>query len=80
VVAERFIGTVKRELRQELLTGDKDLDDTLTRIRAWYNQERPHDHLHGRTPAEVWAGIDVFTGQSWTDAGTCPTDGRQDVG
>jgi len=57
---ERFIGTVKRELRQELLTGDKDLDDRLTRIRAWYNHDRPHDHLHGRTPAEIWAGIDVF--------------------
>ncbi|MDH5640115.1 MAG: integrase core domain-containing protein, partial [Nitrospira sp.] len=57
---ERFIGTVKRELRQELLTGDKDFDDKLASIRAWYNHERPHDHLMGRTPAEVWAGIDVF--------------------
>jgi len=52
---ERFIGTVKRELRQDALTGDSDLDAKLTRIRQWYNHERPHYHLRGRTPTEVWA-------------------------
>ena len=57
---ERFIGTVTRELRQDVLTGDRDLESKLTSIRYWYNHERPHDHLQGRTPAEVWAGIDVF--------------------
>jgi putative transposase len=57
---ERFIGTVKRELRQEVLTGCDDVDRTLTSIRTWYNHDRPHDHLRGRTPAEVWAEIDVF--------------------
>jgi putative transposase len=57
---ERFIGTVKRELRQAELTGKKDFDRRLTSIRQWYNHDRPHDHLQGRTPAEVWAGIDVF--------------------
>jgi transposase InsO family protein len=57
---ERFIGTVKRELRHEVLTGDRDLTAKLTSIRQWYNHERPHDHLQGRTPAEVWARIDVF--------------------
>jgi len=57
---ERFIGTVKRELRQEELTGSYDVDRTLTSIREWYNHDRPHDHLQGRTPGEVWAGIDVF--------------------
>jgi putative transposase len=57
---ERFIGTVKRELRQEALIGHSDLHAKLTRIRQWYNHDRPHHHLQGRTPAEVWAGIDVF--------------------
>ncbi|THJ09763.1 MAG: transposase family protein [Nitrospira sp. CG24C] len=57
---ERFIGTVKRELRHEVLTSSTDLDLKLTVIRTWYNHDRPHDHLQGRTPAEVWAGIDVF--------------------
>ncbi|TKB95628.1 MAG: transposase family protein [Nitrospira sp.] len=57
---ERFIGTVKRELRHEALTGGHEFDRRLTAVRTWYNHERPHDHLQGRTPAEVWAGIDVF--------------------
>ncbi len=57
---ERFIGTVKRELRHEVLTSGTDLDLKLTGIRTWYNHDRPHDHLQGRTPAEVWAGIDIF--------------------
>ena len=57
---ERFIGTVKRELRQEVLTNGQALDRSLTDIRQWYNHNRPHDHLQGRTPAEVWAGVDVF--------------------
>lgn len=57
---ERFIGTVKRELRHEALTGGHEFDRWLTTVRTWYNHERPHDHLQGRTPAEVWAGIDVF--------------------
>ena len=57
---ERFIGTVKRELRQEALTSSHEFDRRLTGIRQWYNHERPHDHLQGRTPAEVWGGIDIF--------------------
>lgn len=61
---ERFIGTVKRELRQEALTDSHDFDRRLTGIRQWYNHDRPHDHLQGRTPAEVWAGIDVFAARS----------------
>lgn len=61
---ERFIGTVKRVLEQEALTSDRDLDSKLTGIRQWYNHSRPHDHLKGRTPAEVWAGIDVFATKS----------------
>lgn len=52
---ERFIGSVKRELRQEVLTSGQELDRRLREIREWYNHERPHDHLQGQTPAEVWA-------------------------
>ncbi len=52
---ERFIGTVKQELRQEVLTSGQELDRRLREIREWYNHERPHDHLQGQTPAEVWA-------------------------
>lgn len=58
---ERFIGTVKRELCQEPVTSGHEFAQRLTAIRSWYNHARPHDHLQGRTPAEVWAGIDVCT-------------------
>jgi putative transposase len=57
---ERFIGTVKRELAREPITDERELRSTLQEIRTWYNHDRPHDYLQGRTPAEVWAGIDVF--------------------
>ena len=57
---ERFIGTVKRELAAEPIADSEHFTGTLEKIRTWYNHERPHDHLQGRTPAEVWAGIDVF--------------------
>ena len=57
---ERFIGTVKRELAREPVVDERELTRTLRKIRTWYNHERPHDHLQGRTPAEVWAGSDVF--------------------
>jgi transposase InsO family protein len=58
---ERFIGTVKRELARESITDEREMTKTLQEILTWYNHDRPHDHLQGRTPAEVWAGIDVFS-------------------
>ncbi|RPH78266.1 MAG: hypothetical protein EHM80_10665 [Nitrospiraceae bacterium] len=39
-----------------VVTSDKDFDTKLTSIRQWYNHNRPHDRLQGRTPAEVWEG------------------------
>ena len=57
---ERFIGTVKRELVNEPIADSEHFTQTLQEVRTWYNHDRPHDHLQGRTPAEVWAGIDVF--------------------
>jgi transposase InsO family protein len=57
---ERFIGTVKRELATAPIADEREIMRTLQEIRIWYNHERPHDHLQGRTPAEVWAGVDVF--------------------
>ncbi len=57
---ERFIGTVKRELAKEAMADREQITRSLQAIRTWYNHDRPHDHLQGRTPAEVWAGIDIF--------------------
>lgn len=57
---ERFIGTVKRELAKGSIADERELTQRLQETRTWYNHDRPHDHLQGRTPGEVWAGIDVF--------------------
>jgi putative transposase len=61
---ERFIGTVKRALASDSIADEKDFTYALRDVRQWYNHDRPHDHLQGRTPAEVWAGIDVFAARS----------------
>lgn len=61
---ERFIGTVKRELATEPIMNSEHFALTLREIRTWYNHDRPHDHLWGRSPAEVWAGIDVFAARA----------------
>ena len=58
---ERLIGTVKRLLLQHPIEDAVSLDRALAHTRCVYNHLRPHQHLQGRTHAEVWAGIDVFT-------------------
>jgi transposase InsO family protein len=58
---ERLIGTVKRMLLQHPIEDAASLDRALAHTRSVYNHLRPHQHLQGRTPAEVWAGVDVFT-------------------
>ncbi|MFO0699689.1 MAG: integrase core domain-containing protein [Nitrospira sp.] len=69
---ERFIGTVKRALATEPIADERDFTGTLRDIRCWYNHDRPHDHLQGRTPAEVWAGIDVFAPRTRTERSIHP--------
>ncbi len=55
---ERLFRTVKEVTRQrETKTGSSAVNaDDFIRIRTWYNHLRPHQHLDGRTPAEVWSG------------------------
>jgi putative transposase len=53
---ERFFGTFKRAIRQLAVADGDDLACRLIEFRAWYNHARPHQHLGGMTPAEVWDG------------------------
>jgi putative transposase len=66
---ERLIGTVKRLLVQHSIGDATSCDRALQHVRTVYNHFRPHQHLQGRTPAEVWAGVDVFAptrkGRRW---------------
>jgi hypothetical protein len=58
---ERLIGTVKRLLTVHTIDDAASCDRALQYVQTVYNHLRPHQHLRGRTPAEVWAGIDVFS-------------------
>ena len=53
---ERFFGHLKREFRRSVVPDGADLGVKLLEFRAWYNHARPHQHLGGRTPVEVWQG------------------------
>ncbi len=53
---ERFFGTLKRSLDRIVIADVNDLHTKLVEFRAWYNHARPHQHLDGHTPAEIWNG------------------------
>jgi len=57
---ERFFGTVKERLNQWEVESLTQLNHTLGQFRFWYNFVRPHQHLEGKTPAEVWNKKDIF--------------------
>lgn len=57
---ERFFGTLKEKLNQWEVASLEPLNAALGQFRFWYNHIRPHQHLDGRTPAEVWQGQDIF--------------------
>ena len=57
---ERFFGTLKAKLDQLIVSDLDALNEALGIFRFWYNEIRPHQHLQGRTPNEVWHGIDVY--------------------
>ncbi|WP_167285118.1 integrase core domain-containing protein [Marilutibacter alkalisoli] len=57
---ERLFGTLKARLNHWTVQDCSGLHAALLEFRFWYNHVRPHQHLHGRTPAEVWDGIDIY--------------------
>lgn len=57
---ERFFGTLKEKLNQIEVYSREGLNHALKQFRFWYNHVRTHQHLQGKTPAEVWADRDVF--------------------
>lgn len=58
---ERFFGTLKEKLNQWEVDSLEQLNHSMCQFRFWYHHVRPHQHLDGRTPAEVWNTVDVFT-------------------
>ncbi|MFZ6770200.1 integrase core domain-containing protein [Undibacterium sp. Di26W] len=57
---ERFFLTLKEKLNLTVPVNGLMLDCLLSDFTAWYNLIRPHQHLHGYTPNEVWTGVDPY--------------------
>ena len=54
---ERLFGTLKPLLRQLVIPSGGALQSALNEFRVFYNHARPHQNLHGLTPAEHFAGL-----------------------
>ena len=57
---ERLFGTLKESLNQLVVPNAAALAQALAVFKAWYNEVRPHNHLHGLTPHEAWHDIDPY--------------------
>ncbi|MCY7297494.1 integrase core domain-containing protein [Alteromonas sp. a30] len=57
---ERKIGTFKERINKLTIDNQLHLEHLLPDYIYWYNVVRPHSHLDGRTPMEVWQQVDVF--------------------
>ncbi|UAA37611.1 integrase core domain-containing protein [Paraneptunicella aestuarii] len=55
-----MIGTFKARINKLLVQDAEQLHHLLPDFIHWYNTVRPHSHLNGRTPMEVWNGVDIF--------------------
>lgn len=56
---ERFFGTLKQKLDCWAVPDRISLNASLAQFITWYNHVRPHQHLQGMTPMEVWSGIHI---------------------
>ena len=57
---ERLFLTLKQRLNRIMPENGAALDKLLAEFSCWYNTVRPHQHLHGFTPMEVWTGVDPY--------------------
>jgi hypothetical protein len=57
---ERLFGTLKEKLDQWIVANIGQLNTDLATFAHWYNHVRPHQNLDGRTPAEIWGGINPY--------------------
>lgn len=57
---ERFFGTFKSHLRGLRFLDESRLRSGLAEFTYFYNHIRSHQHLGGRTPVEVWQGVDPY--------------------
>jgi hypothetical protein len=58
---ERLFGSLQQHLNRISFDTAEQLQTLLNEFMVWYNTIRPHQHLQGRTPEEVWRGVDYTT-------------------
>ncbi|MBI3186469.1 MAG: DDE-type integrase/transposase/recombinase [Gammaproteobacteria bacterium] len=58
---ERFFGTLKQQLKRWPIHSFEQLARDLPIFQFWYNTIRTHNNLNGRTPDEVWNGVDIHS-------------------
>jgi len=51
---ERLFLTMKQSFQDIIFPTSQSLKNGLHEFRFFYNHIRPHQHLYGRTPSEVW--------------------------
>lgn len=56
---ERAFGTLKPLLKQLVINDKPTLQLALAEFRWFYNRIRPHQNLQGKTPNEVFYGLDT---------------------
>jgi transposase InsO family protein len=61
---ERFFGTFKERINQLVINDTKQLSLALPEFRFWYNHVRTHQHLQGKTPAQVWSNTTSIKNQT----------------
>lgn len=58
---ERLFGTLKEKLNRFKIDGRETLSGMLIEFSFWYNAVRPHQHLRGCTPNEIWFRINPYS-------------------
>ena len=76
---ERFFLTLKTEAKRIIM-----VPFSLAAMRAelvalvqWYDAHRPHQSFGGRTPAEVYEGLERLDQRAGTESGSRLTSGKQ---
>jgi transposase InsO family protein len=58
---ERFFCTLKQKLNMIRPTSKAVLENLLKEFHFWYDAVRPHQHLNGATPQQIWDGINPWS-------------------
>ena len=61
---ERLFGTMKQSFQNLLFPTSQSLEVGLKEFRFYYNHIRPHQHLYGKTPSEVWCNKPMATSKT----------------